>query len=129
MKIPVFLFALLDIAPDEPFTYGSTGQTLAVASGLILTAIAIAVFLLFRNRLSTAVRGAMAAILLLSGIIAAVLISWAFARYDAEAIRNKPVYHRVENPYAHQDSEDPKPEVSEDSNAVQKKQSQSNSKK
>lgn len=126
MKFLMLLYLLLDIAPDPPFTYGATGKGVGAAFGLFLSAMAIAVFLLFRKRLPTSIRGIVAAVLLLFGIGGAAVIWAAFAHYDAEAIRNRPVYQRVENPHARRESEEQK--LPENANTVQNKKSQANSK-
>lgn len=99
MKFLMLLYVLLDIAQDPPFTYGATGKGVGVAFGLFLSAMAIAVFLLFRKRLPTSIRGIVAAVLLLFGIGGAAVIWAAFACYDAEAIRNRPIYQRVRPPH------------------------------
>lgn len=129
MKFLTLLFVFLDIAPPEPFTFGSFGHGSAVAFGLFLTAIAVAVFLLFRKRWSASTRGIIAGIFLLFGIGGGILIWQAFAHYDAEALKNRPVYHHVENPYARHDLEEPKPTSPENANTAQNKNSQTNSKK
>jgi hypothetical protein len=103
----LILFAFLDIAPPEPFKYGGAGRMAAIAFGLFLTAIATAVFLLFRKKLSSRMSAIISGILLLAGIGGGVVIWQAAAAHDADAERNRIRYEHVPNPYARRGNEIP----------------------
>lgn len=79
----------------------------AIAFGLFLTAIATAVFLLFRKKFSSRISAIIAGILLLAGIGGGVVIWQAAAAHDAEAERNRIRYKPAYNPYARRGQEIP----------------------
>lgn len=62
LNFPVFL---LDVAPDRPFTFGVLGIGGAIGFGLLLSAIAVGAFLLFRKSLPIAARAVIAGFLFL----------------------------------------------------------------
>jgi uncharacterized membrane protein (DUF485 family) len=75
------LAVLLDIAPPSIGIIGGFG---AVAFGLVLTAIALAFFLLFRKKLSTKVSGGISIGIFLLGVIGGIVILAGALIYDSK---------------------------------------------
>lgn len=75
------LAILLDIAPPSVGIIGGFG---AVAFGLVLTAIALAFFLLFRKKLSTKISGGISIGIFLLGVIGSIAILAGALIYDSK---------------------------------------------